>query len=610
MKRVLSFLFALALSSSLFATYFVKVNDGPYYEAEPLDSKDSQGRSQFRASCVPLAAGDVMTFHNSTSGSAWVISTLDPYGEHTKFTADASGIHCVTAGTFDVYMKLSMGNDAIYIGPASGDCVPSPLATPSTYTGSVPWSSKDVMLQAFYWDSNYPSAEEYAAFGNTRWESLQSQAAEIGNWFDLVWFPPSSLSSGGLGYIPLQLCNQNSDLGSAQQLYTLIDTLHAHGARVVADVVVNHIGGRTGWCDFYEEDFGEFGRFEPNMSWICNTDEAFTGGHCDNSNAGGYDDGYDGEANYPSARDWDHNGSENVRNMFRAYARFLKSNVGYDGYRYDYCKGLHSSHLNDYNCAGEAYFSVMEYWDSNMGTIRARLQDANWNTLAFDFGTKYSAFNGAIASGNFGGCVNAGMRGAGIARHAVTFVDSHDTFHRNNDEFCGQGNSLTYGDKIMQAYAYLLCLPGIPCVFYPHYQAHKTAIQMMINARYKAGVHSESPVYDEQGDANHYQATIQGTNGYLRVLLGQKTLYGFAPTNDYEEVISGSNWGIYMYLPNGSVQDKNVSRTPRPATPRSYTPTAVEQLETTAPACRKMMVGGRFLIEREGNCYSILGNRQ
>ena len=36
----------------------------------------------------------------------------------------------------------------------------------------------------------------------------------------------------------------------------------------------------------------------------------------------------------------------------------------YDGFRYDYCKGFHNSHINDYNSAAKTYFSVMEYWDA------------------------------------------------------------------------------------------------------------------------------------------------------------------------------------------------------------------------------------------------------
>lgn len=38
-------------------------------------------------------------------------------------------------------------------------------------------------------------------------------------------------------------------------------------------------------------------------------------------------------------------------------------------------------------------------------------------------------------------------------------------------------------DRLMQANAFLLGMPGVPCVFYPHWQKYKADLKPMIDAR-------------------------------------------------------------------------------------------------------------------------------
>ncbi len=392
-------------------------------------------------------------------------------------------------------------------------------------TSSVPDNAPDVMLQAFYWDS-YPANSSNLSHGNTGWSTLLSQVDEIGEYFDLVWLPPCSQSSGGTGYIPMQYSNLNSAWGSETDLRSLINGLKAKNTRAVADIVVNHLTGDYGWCSFATMDFGTYGSFTPQASWICSTDEMnydSSAGGCQGQATGAADDGYGDEANYTAARDLDHN-NEQVRAMCRAYLQWLKNDVGFDGWRYDYGKGFHHSHINEYNSAAGAYMSVVEYWDGNSGVIRSRLEDANWNNMAFDFGTKYDALNNGICSFNYAACQGAGMLGAGLSKHAVTFVDNHDTFQRNSSEFGGQGNSLSANmkDRLLQANAYILSMPGIPCVFYPHWVTYKNEIKAMIEARHLVGVHSQSEVKDEYAEQGGYQATIVGSKGWIILQLGNK----------------------------------------------------------------------------------------
>ena len=396
------------------------------------------------------------------------------------------------------------------------------------------------MLQAFYWDSN-----SSGTYGDTKWSTLQAQTSEINAYFDLVWLPPSAKSSGGVGYLPSQYCNQTSAWGSRTELEKLIASFHAAGTKVVADMVVNHGNNKSTWCDFYEEDFGSYGKFSPDASWICSTDEMNSdskAGSCKGKATGARDDGYGSEANYGAARDWDHQ-SEKVREMFRAYAKWMKYEMKYDGFRYDYCKGFHTSHVSDYNSAAKTYFSVMEYWDGNPDVLISRLNDAGYNTLTFDFATKYTAFNNNLASGSFTGFKGCGLLGRGKGKYAVTFVDNHDTHNRDGNEFCGKGNSMTAANKAktLQANAFILSMPGVPCVFYPHWKAWKSEIGPMILARKAVGVHSESSVQDE-GDGSGYRATVTGKNGTLIAEFGNRV----SPSKDgYTKAASGTGYVIW-----------------------------------------------------------------
>ncbi len=558
----------LCATMSFAQNYGILVNGRYYFAGEYTD--EFEGFTQYLAH-VQVNSGDYCQLYDAGNKASWAVA-VNPYSV-AGFTYDSlNQRYTITVtGCYDFYIKLKYQADELYIGPGSncGEGVDITKEDPLPgYNGSAPANCSDVMLQAFYWDSN-DGSKSTTIYGRTRWiDHLNgnngSSATEIGQWFDLVWLPQMSKSSGGLGYHPTDYSSLESGLGTEKKLRELIDTLHVNGARVVADIVINHADAQEGWCNFKSYDFGAYGKFTPDGSYICSTDEMNTyapESACRGYAVGNPDDGYGDEANYASSRDWDHTNYE-VRDMFKAYLRWMRNVVKVDGFRYDYCKGYHNSHINEYNRAAEAYFSVMEYWDGNVNTLQDRLSDASWNTTTFDFATKYTAFNNGIASDYYQGLKGAGLPGANKARYAVTFVDSHDSFQRDGNEFCGEGNSMTIcRDKVLQCNAYMLSMPGVPCVFWPHWVTFKDEIKAMINARYKTGVHSESGVNDETG-SGYYKATIYGTNGEIRLLLGPNSGYDTTPSG-YTLATKGVNYGVYykMTSPRG---DKDQERQPVP----------------------------------------------
>ena len=414
-------------------------------------------------------------------------------------------------GTWSTYTPAGGGdNPGGDDNPGGGDTPggDDPV-TPGDYEKAVPDSCEDIMLQAFYWDSSNDHG-----YGISKWSTLSGKTSEINPYFDLVWLPPSCKTKDNMGYIPAQYSNQNSNIwGNEYELKALINAFHHSGTRVIADIVINH-SGDVNTVQFMDQDFGEYGHFYPQTSWITQNDE--------HGQSGSHPDDGQHEANYGSARDWDHQNTE-VQNMCKAYLKFLKNKVGYDGFRYDYAGGFHVSHLNDYNAASGPYFSVMEYWVESASEIKTRVNEASQNTLAFDFPCRAAAFKNGIAKNDYSKCVNAGLRGQGISKYAVTFVDNHDTFQRTNTESdiknSTDGASANDRALMLQCNAYILSMPGVPCVFWPHWVKYQSEIQKMIIARKSAGIHSESTVTEQSG-SGWYEATVTGKRGNVILYLG------------------------------------------------------------------------------------------
>ena len=263
--------------------------------------------------------------------------------------------------------------------------------------------------------------------------------------------------------------------------------------------------------------------------------------------------------------------------MCKAYLKWMLGYMQYDGFRYDYCVGFHVSHVNEYNSAAKPYFSVMEYWNGDANTLKTRIDQAGKNTLIFDFANKYTALRDGIFNNSYTNCKNAGLRGKGYQKYAVTFVDNHDTFHRSNAQDVANksdGSSINNESLMMQCNAYILALPGVPCVFYPHWVKYKEQIKKMIDARRVAGIHSESTMTEEAG-SNYYRATIQGKTGSVKLMLGEAA--SDAAPAGYTLAVKGTKYAMY-YQGTGN--------------------TAVENIETAIPA-----------LDPEQPMYNILGQR-
>lgn len=422
----------------------------------------------------------------------------------------------------------------------------------------VPAESEDVMLQCFYWDS-YKSTGKY---GCTTWQELTKDSAAITANFDLVWFPPSGWAgdgtSGGVGYYHRQVSQQNSSWGYRIDLYRFMQALHRGNTKCIADIVINHRNNKSNWCDFFEDNFTysngtSGGKFQFTSAHICSGDECFSDSKStcyQSSTHGAADTG----TNDAGCRDLDHS-NEYVRSWAKAYVNWMLGEIGYDGFRYDMTLGYSGAYLSEYNEASNPYISVSEYWESIDKQV-SHLQAAKYNTMIFDFPLKY-VMNTAFKQGTYGQLKNPSnsLRGKGYKKYSVTFIDNHDTFERSDNqsgEFIKYNADLNTADvknKILQANAYILMMPGIPCVFWPHWRKYSSEISQMIGIRKLAGIHSESEVSNEQGGTYAYSAEIQGHYRKVYLRLG-KNRDKTQPANTYK-AMDGEDYTIFVEVGSG-----------------------------------------------------------
>ena len=397
---------------------------------------------------------------------------------------------------------------------------------PSQYQG--------VMLQGFYWDSYDASA----------WTKLESQADEFAQYFKLVWIPQSASCGGkSMGYNDLYwFTNYNSSFGSEQQLRSMIKTFKAKGIGTIADVVINHRGTVKDWFDFPTETYN--GKtYTMTAADVCaNDDEG-------KAAAAAKQQGVSLSANNDSGEDWsgmrdlDHN-SQNVQNTVKDYLHMLLDDFGYTGFRYDMTKGYDGKFTGIYNADAKPEFSVGEYWDGNKSVLMQWLNstkvDGKIQSATFDFPIRYTvrdaANNGVWSTLATGGLATNNT----YKRYAVTFVENHDTEKRSESE---QQDPLR--KDTLAANAYILAMPGTPCVFYKHWIDCKQDIKNMILLRNLVGISNESSYKREESSSGRFVFTTTGSNGKLLAAVGTTANKYSAPTG-YALAAEGYHWRYFI----------------------------------------------------------------
>jgi len=401
---------------------------------------------------------------------------------------------------------------------------------PANYSG--------VMLQGFSWDS----------YDYSQWTVLEKQADDMKGFIDLVWLPQSGKcieTTQVMGYKPYYYFNQNSSFGTEAELRSLIAKFKANGIGAIADVVVNH-RNTDGWFTFPAETYNGV-TYQMLSTDICKNDDGGSTATQAKKDGVSLSNNYDEGTDFGGCRDIDHK-SENVQKIIKAYLKFLKDDIGYTGFRYDMVKGFSGTHVGDYNDATGIEYSVGEYWDGNPSIINW-INKTNKKSAAFDFQFRYNVRdavgvkdNKIVSAQNWSKLKsdNNLMHDPTYRQYAITFVENHDMQYRSADEPLDPLKRDT-----LAANAYMLAMPGTPCVFQPHWRAYKKEIKSMIEARKLAGITNMSNYTNKMAQTACFANETTGDKAKLIVVVGNNTK-AYTPGADYAQILEGYHYRYYL----------------------------------------------------------------
>ena len=514
-------------------------------------------------------------------------------------------------------MALTLGACSSSNDPDLPDPEPTPAPTPSPEPEPEPepslnsqgWVSdySGVMLQGFSWDS----------YNESQWKVLEKQADELKNYIDLVWLPQSGKcleTTQVMGYMPYYYFNQNSSFGSEAELRSLITKFKAAGIGAIADVVVNH-RNTEGWYTFPAETYKGV-TYQMQSTDICKNDDGGTTATQAATDGVSLSQNNDEGTDFGGCRDIDHK-SENVQKVIKAYLKYLKDDLGYTGFRYDMVKGFDGSHVADYNDATGVEYSVGEYWDGN-DKIESWIKRTNKKSAAFDFQFRYNvrdavngAANGKVTTSSDWSKLNSNdnlMHDANYRRYAVTFVENHDTQYRSETE---QNDPLR--KDTIAANAYMLAMPGTPCIFQPHWNAYKSEIKEMIAARKYAGITNMSNYVNKQSKKTLYVNEVAGTKHKLLVAVGNDAA-GYAGETGYTKILSGYHYAYFLSndaetswtsMPSGSYEEG--FKTTLTAVSQTEGAKLVYTLNGSTPTAKSTTVESGKEISINGTCTLKVG---
>lgn len=512
-------------------------------------------------------------------------------------------------------MALTLGACSSSNDPDLPDPEPTPAPTPSPEPEPEPslnsqgWASdySGVMLQGFSWDS----------YNESQWKVLEKQADELKGYIDLVWLPQSGKcieTTQVMGYMPYYYFNQNSSFGSEAELRSLITKFKAAGIGAIADVVINH-RNTEGWYTFPAETYKGV-TYQMQSTDICKNDDGGETATQAAKNGVSLSQNNDEGTDFGGCRDIDHK-SENVQKVIKAYLKYLKDDLGYTGFRYDMVKGFYGSHVADYNDATGVEYSVGEYWDGN-DKIESWINRTNKKSAAFDFQFRYNvrdavngAANGKVTTSSDWSKLNSNdnlMHDANYRRYAVTFVENHDTQYRSAKE---QNDPLR--KDTIAANAYMLAMPGTPCIFQPHWNAYKSEIKEMIAARKYAGITNMSNYANKQSKKTLYVNEVTGTKHKLLVAVGNDAA-GYAGETGYTKILSGYHYAYFLSndaetswtsMPSGSYEEG--FKTTLTAVSQTEGAKLVYTLDGSNPTSKSTTVESGKEISINGTCTLKVG---
>ena len=200
--------------------------------------------------------------------------------------------------------------------------------------------------------------------------------------------------------------------------------------------------------------------------------------------------------------------------------------------------GYSPTYTGIYNTSAKPTYSVGEYWMSDGKTglvnwINGTKVEGVVQSAAFDFTMKWN-INNAFSNSNWELLNGEALANdADYARYAVTFVDNHDTYR--------DANALK--TNVCAANAYILTMPGTPCLFLPHWKNYKGSLKRLIATRKAVGINNQSKILEASVEGAGYVLKVQGTKGTAMLILGGST---GVSTSGYQLATEGRKYKLYV----------------------------------------------------------------
>lgn len=412
------------------------------------------------------------------------------------------------------------------------------------------------MMQYFHW---------YTAKEDNLWKKVSSEAqllSDVG--ITALWLPPAYKGSAGqwdVGYSAYDLYDLGefdqkgtvrTKYGTKDEYLTAIDSAHAAGMQVYADIVLNHkIGADStesvtavrvdpdnrnqeyfddinidAWTVFdfstrnntYSDFKWHWYHFD-GVDWDQNTKEKCGERNCVYKFRG-IGKAWDlqvanekGNYDYLMGADLDMEHPDVVKEL-KNWGRWYVDFTGVDGFRVDAVKHIKASFSRDWINAMRAHsskemFTVAEYWNYELGTLQGYLKDTDYTMSLFDAPLHMNFHRASKANGFFDmGSLMNGTLMQSDPTHAVTLVENHDTQPLQDLE-----SPVEDWFKPL-AYAFILLRQeGYPNVFYADYYG----------ANYT----------DKGDDGNDYPITIKSNKRILDILMKARRDHAYGIQHSY-----------------------------------------------------------------------------
>ncbi len=403
-------------------------------------------------------------------------------------------------------------------------------------------NGKDILLQGFHW--NLVKTKKTGTMDNREiswYKVLTDKAKEISELgFTILYLPPPWIDEshwegngkhgGGEGYFWHDF-DLNSNYGTKTELIELVDALHKVNVKVIIDIVLNHRDKNKMKSDLWAY---------PGPHWRAGGKEnggAFLDGSCDLR--------------------IEH---EEVYSRFKIALNELLDDCKIDGWRWDFVWGYHPKDVMSLikDTAKEEYFSVGEYWQSASisddpmflrygGSEKSRIIGwANDSGCAvFDMILKKELNTGNPANFKYGINCSSNIE---ERKMSVTLVDNHDTGASPYSVANGWGQKVWEcpAEFKSHAYAFILSMPGTPCIYWPDFfDWGLTEIADLVKARKKAGIVSGSEWIDLTDKYSGFAAIVK--NELNEEALAISIYSNFTPDlSIWKLEVSKEGWSVWL----------------------------------------------------------------